>query len=227
MDRRRIFKKLVPLLFGITLISVVLVYLQNLIGLEKIREIIIQTGPVGPIIFVILMVVTHIFAPLQGSPVLLTGMAIFGKWAIIYTYVATIISSLTNFLIARKFGRALMIKFVGQEAIAKVDHIATHEGPIALVIMRLFQGWITDFISYAAGLTSIKFSTYYLISVLVPIPWTILFFLLFDQFDHLSLEKMFSLTLAVGGLMFIIPPVYYYFKHRFTKGKIIHTSKKR
>ena len=209
MTKRQAVKKGAVFLLVITLISALLLYLQNQVGLENIRTFIIQTGPLGPVIYILLIVLTHILAPLQGSPILIAGLAIFGKWVIIYSYLASVISSYTNFWIARKFGRGLVTKLVGNEGLAKIDHIASHEGPKALVFMRLFQAWITDFVSYAAGLTSIKFSTYFFISVLAPIPGTLIFFLLFDRIDHFSVEKIFAWILLFGGAMFAIPPIYY------------------
>lgn len=103
------------------------------------------------------------------------------------------------------------MKLVGKEAMSKVDHLASHEGAKLLVAMRLFQGFISDYISYAAGFTSIKFSMYYLVSLVVPIPWTIIMFIFFDSIPQ---QQMFGWMLAVGAVFFVIPPIYYYLKHQ-------------
>ncbi|KKR39509.1 hypothetical protein A2210_02650 [Candidatus Woesebacteria bacterium RIFOXYA1_FULL_40_18] len=221
MAKKEIIKKAIFLFLLITLISAGLIYIQNRIGLEKIRGIIIQAGFWGPLVYILLHLLTHIVAPLQGTPIMFIGFAVFGKWTIIYTYIVALISSATNFWIARKLGRDIVIKLVGKEGMVKIDHIAVHEGPKALIIIRFFQGWISDFVSYASGLTSIKFSTYYIISALVPIPWTVATFLFFDSIPQQ--QTLFWATLA-GGIFFIIPPLYYYLKHNLNNKRVTHKT---
>lgn len=214
MLKNQVLRKFVPVFLGLTAISAVLIYLQHRIGVERIQTAVAQAGPWGPVLFILLIVLGHIFAPFQGSPVFMVGLALFGKWVIIYSYLASLISSVTNFWIARRVGRELMLKLVTAGGMAKIDHLATHQGIKALIFMRVFQSWITDFVSYAAGLTPIKFSTYYLISVLGPLLPTLILFSAFDGIDHLSLEMIFLFFLVLGGISFVLPPLYYYLKRR-------------
>ena len=220
MSRKQIIKKALVFFLLITTISAVLIYIQNRIGLEKIKEVIVEAGIWGPILYILLHLLTHIVAPLQGSPFFILAIAIFGKWAIIYTYIVSVISSFTNFWISRKLGRDIVTKLVSKDGMVKIDHIASsQEGVKTLIIMRFFQGYITDFVSYAAGLTSIDFKKYYLISVLVPLPWTFGWFFFFDKLPQ---EKVFFWALITGGVAFIIPPTYYYLKHKIVHGKVVH-----
>src|SRR3972149_12031809 len=120
MAKKEIIKKAIFLFLLITLISAGLIYIQNRIGLEKIRGIIIQAGFWGPLVYILLHLLTHIVAPLQGTPIMFIGFAVFGKWTIIYTYIVALISSATNFWIARKLGRDIVIKLVGKEGMVKI-----------------------------------------------------------------------------------------------------------
>ena len=219
MAKKEIIKKAILLFLLITSISVGLIYIQNQIGLERIREIIIHAGFWGPLVYILLDLLTHIVAPIQGTPIMLIAFAVFGKWAVIYTYIVVVISSFTNFWIARKLGRSFVVKLIGKEGMSKIDHIATHEGTKALIIMRFFQGWISDFVSYASGLTSIKFPVYYLISVLVPIPWTLAMFFFFN---YIPQQQILFWVMLVGGIFFIIPPLYYFLRHRFYRKRVVH-----
>ncbi len=219
MSKKEVIKKALLFLLIITSVSGILLYIQKIIGLAKIQQLVAESGVWGPMVLIVLIVLTHIFAPIQGSPFVVLGFAVFGKWSVIYVYLATVISSFTNFWIARKFGRDLVIRLVGKEAMSKVDHIALHEGIKVLIIMRFFQGFISDYISYAAGFTSIKFPVYYLISLAVPLPWTGFMFVFFDSIPQ---QQVFGWMLALGAVFFIIPPTYYYLKHRFTKRHIEH-----
>ncbi|KKU02997.1 MAG: hypothetical protein UY06_C0041G0014, partial [Candidatus Amesbacteria bacterium GW2011_GWA2_47_70] len=219
MSKKEVIRKALLFLLIITSISGVFLYVQKLVGLAKIQQLVAESGVWGPVILIFLIVLTHIFAPIQGSPFVILGFALFGKWTIIYLSLATAISSFTNFWIARKFGRDLVVRLVGKGAMSKVDHIAAHEGVKVLIVMRFFQGYISDFISYAAGFTSIKFPVYYLISLIVPIPWTVIMFIFFDWLPQ---QQIFGWMLALGAVFFVIPPIYYYLKHRFTKKHIEH-----
>lgn len=220
MSRKEVVKVVIFLLV-ISSVSALLFYLQNRIGLEKIREIIIQAGPLGPVVFIFLLLLTYIFAPLQGTPFYFLSFALFGKWTLIYTHITYLIAAFINFWIARKFGRNIVIKLVGKDGMAKIDHIATHEGVKALIIMRLFYGLANDFVSYAAGFTSMKFRTYYLISLIVPIPYTVGLFLFFNKIPQ---EQVFFVSLGIGIIFVVIPPVYYFLKHRFYGKKILHKT---
>ncbi|MDP3093283.1 MAG: VTT domain-containing protein [bacterium] len=222
MTHRQATKRLIVLVVIILFVSGLLFYLQKLIGLENIRQFIIRAGPFGPAIYILLIILTHIFAPLQGLPFYFLSFAIYGKWTVVYTHIAYLISSITNFWIARKFGRDIIVKLVGHEGMQKIDHISIHEGPKALFIIRLFQGWINDFVSYAAGLTPLKFSTYYIISFLAPLPLTILTFLFFNQIPQ---NQVFFLSMTIGLLFFIVPPIYYFLKHKFSGNKISHVNR--
>lgn len=214
MSKREVVKKALLFLLIITFVSGILLYVQKIIGLDKVQRVVAELGALGPVVLIFLILLTHVFAPIQGSPFIILGFAVFGKWTVIYMYLATVVSSFTNFWIARKLGRNIVVKLVGKEAMSKVDHIASHEGVKLLVAMRLFQGFISDYISYAAGFTSIKFPVYYLVSLVVPIPWTIIMFIFFDSIPQ---QQVFGWMIAVGAVFFVIPPVYYYLKHRSFK----------
>ena len=179
MTKRQAISKAIGFIIVILIISGILFYIQRLIGLEPIKTFILKSGPLGPITYIFLMVLSHVFAPIQGAPIYFLGFAVFGNWTLVYTYFAHLISSFTNFWIARKYGRELVIKLTGNEAMKKIDNLAENNGIKILIILRLFQGFISDFVSYAAGLTAIKFSTYYIISALATIPGVLIAFLLF------------------------------------------------
>lgn len=220
MPNKPLIRKALLAILIIISISALLIYLQNRVGLENIRQVVLKAGVWGPVVYIFLQLLTHIVAPLQGSPFFLMAIAVFGRSAVIYTYIVSVISSFTNFWIARKLGRDIVIKLVTRDGMKKIDHIATtQEGVKALIIIRFFQGYISDFVSYAVGLTPMKFKTYYLISVLVPLPWTIGWFLFFSRVPQ---ERVFFWVVITGGIAFIIPPTYYYLKHKIVKGRVVH-----
>ena len=218
MDRK-LLRKVVLLFLLVSTVSGILIYVQNRIGFDRIQDVIKEVGFWGPAIYIFLQLLTHIAAPIQGTPLNIAAIAAFGKSAFLYMYITHVISSFTNFWIARKLGRDIVVRLVGKDGMANIDHDAEHEGVKALIILRFFQGFITDFVSYAAGLTKMKFSTYYLISLVVPIPWLMVMLLIFNK---VSAQKIFFWSLAIGAVFFVIPPTYYYLKHKFFEERIVH-----
>jgi len=62
-------------------------------------------------------------------------------------YLATVISSFTNFWISKQWGRSLVIKLVGNKNMQKIDEFTEYYGVGALIFLRLFSGYMTDFVS--------------------------------------------------------------------------------
>jgi uncharacterized membrane protein YdjX (TVP38/TMEM64 family) len=141
-----------------------------------IREIIKGAGPFGVVVLILLFWLTNIIAPLSGTPFLYAGFYMYNQMVVFYAFLAAVLASITNFLVARIWGRSLVIKLVGTEALEKVDDLTRNYGPQSLLIFRLFLKEFHDVISYAFGLTSIKFSHYLTVSTFGMIPPTIIWY---------------------------------------------------
>lgn len=217
--------------YGALAIGFILViyFVSNRLGVEQIRAIVRQAGVFGPFIFIILSSLTYIIAPLSGGPFFVAGFALFGKVFIIYAYIAAGIGVIINFWISRIWGRRLVTSLVGKENMDKIDQFTKNYGLKSLIFLRVFQGYLSDFISYAYGLTNMKFLPYLIVSALAPIPWLLIWFLVlfpriatfndFLIFFGLSLVPIYLVSLAViikyklgrrqsdGWVSIEIPPV--------------------
>src|SRR3989344_5999503 len=120
-------KKIYPLL--ITVLLFLSIYLLGKsIPQENIRSFITGAGPSAPLVWIILSFLTYIIAPLSGAPVLFVGFYAFGNTVVIYNVIATFLASITNFYIARTWGKALVGKFVGRENMKEVDKLTKQYG---------------------------------------------------------------------------------------------------
>ena len=145
----------------------IIIYLiGRLIPEPAIRSFINATGPFGPLVLGLLLLVTYIIAPLSGSPFLFVGFYSYGLEIVYLTTVVTLISSLINFHIARRWGRDLVKKLATYEGMKKVDKLTENYGLATLFFLRVLEGGISDFVSYSAGLTNLKFKPYFMISTL-------------------------------------------------------------
>lgn len=202
MRKRILSKKSIPFWFAI-LLFVVFYLLSISFSQEQIRGFITKFGPFGPFILIILILLTHIIAPLSGSPFFFVGFLIFGKITIIYITLATIFSSIINFWIARKWGRQIAEKFLGKHNMSKIDRLSENYGLGMMFILRIFQGGIDDLISYAAGLTDMKFIPYFIVSTLGMIPGSILWYYL-SSYITTPLEFIF----LTWGMLFIFSGIF-------------------
>lgn len=136
------------------------------IGLERIRGAIEAAGPLAPLLFILVKMLTYVFAPLTSGPIQLSAGILFGLWqGTLYTLIGEVIGGSISFWIARKLGRPMVRRLVGEEGIQRVDHFYKTMGEWrSLLYARLFLFSIYDFISYAVGFTRLKFRTYVIIS---------------------------------------------------------------
>ncbi len=167
-------KKLIRYLFFFIVVSLGIFYLGTRIKPEDITGFIEKTGFWAPIIYIFMMASTFIVAPLSGTPIFLAGYVLFRSKIQIYTYFAALFAATVNFWIARRWGRKLVTKLVGKGNIEKIDQFTEDYGVKSLILLRLLQGHLHDFISYAYGLTNMRFIPFIIISALTPIPWLLL-----------------------------------------------------
>jgi uncharacterized membrane protein YdjX (TVP38/TMEM64 family) len=195
------------LLFAALLLLVSWLILQKLtsfISLEEFNRFVTSLGVFGPLAVIGYTVISHVFAPLGGTPGLIVGVAAFGfAKTLILAYVASLISAAINFYLARRFGRTLVIRLAGKKAIGDIDRFAKVAGYKALALSRLFGFSLFELVSYAAGLTKLDFKKYFSVTaVFTLIPFLILFLLFKDSSFSQESLALWLATLILNGLVF-------------------------
>ena len=188
-------KKILPII-TIAAVFVGLYIVSLSISKDVVREFLTSYGPVGPLVFILLMLATYIFSPITASPLLFAGFYAFGEQVVWFVSVAVAIAAVTNFWIARIWGRRLVSKFVGQESIDKIDQFAKNYGLVTLFFLRVFLGGLNDFISYGAGLTRMRFLPYFVVSVAAGIPGTLLWYSIARKIESPVNFTLMSLLMA-------------------------------
>ena len=157
--------KFIAILFFLLLIFRFI--LLPIVTSPEFRQFTEQLGIYGYLIIIGYIVLSHVFAPIAGTPGVALGVTIYGiqtgMWLL---YVASLISATINFFISKRFGRPWVVKLVGKDSMSKIDQFAAIEGKEVLVVSRLFGFALFDFISYAAGLTAITYKPYILITAI-------------------------------------------------------------
>lgn len=187
------------------LVSVVLYFLGKQIPNEVITSFVQNAGPWAPVAYIITHQVSYVIAPISGFPFLIAGFYLFGKTVIFYTYFVVLLGASINFWIARHWGRSIVARFVGKETLLRIDKLSREYGIITLIALRLLQGGIGDYVSYGFGLTTMKFSTYFMVTALAIIPGTIIWYWAVSQTNTIEQSLAISLSLAlVSSLIFLV-----------------------
>ena len=145
-------------------------------NVPKIKTWVASFGKIAPLIYIGLYLVSTVFF-LPGSPVTVLAGFVFGPlWGVFYASVASIISVSVAFLIARYVARDLVEGWVRDNAqFRKIDEQVEEQGWRILMFTRLVPIFPFNLQNYAYGLTSIRFSTYVLVSAIFMLPGTAVF----------------------------------------------------
>jgi uncharacterized membrane protein YdjX (TVP38/TMEM64 family) len=196
---------LLPAAIAFVVITGALIFSINLIGLDRIREVIASAGPFAPLLYIGVKMVTYVVAPLSSGPIQLFSGILFGLIpGTIYTLVGEVLGGSINFLLARRFGRPVVERVVGAENLPRVDGwVSQIVDWKTLLYARLFLFSIYDFISYAVGFSRLKYRTYLIISVCAGLVPTFIASLLGTSLT----EERSGLLLVYGlvGIASVIP----------------------
>jgi uncharacterized membrane protein YdjX (TVP38/TMEM64 family) len=201
----KIQPKKAPIILTSILLFIALIILSNQFSSQEISEYILNTGIYAPILYILVQIAGQIFAPLSTSALFIAGYMLFGKMAIIYSIIVWLITSTTNFLIARKYGNNILKFFLGKEGVEDVKKLTTRLSDRNLITLRLFTFYINDFASYAFGLTKISYWKYMLATIVSMIPWSIIMTTLYNESDSLLILtlKIFATMIPFATLNYI------------------------
>ncbi len=192
------YKKITKSIFWV-LILITFIYFLYSIDKQILENIALRLGWAGPVFIGLVLVCTQVFAPLSGSAFFFLGVRLYGYESMLALfYLSSMISAPICFYIARRWGRSLVVKLVGQENMAKIDEATmSHERPL-LIIGRTLGYYFFDFLSYALGLTKISFKKYFSYTlVLTLIPYTLIYFV----FRHLDFDNFRDVMIYYGAMV--------------------------
>lgn len=202
-------------IFIVTITLVALVVTPVAISPE-FKNFVKAMGLFGPIFVMAALVLSHIVAPLSGTPSIVVSITTFGIYkAMIYIYLAGLVSATINFYISRLFGRKIVTKLIGKKTIEEVDNFVDSFGTQFLIISRIFGFSIFELISYAAGLTKISFKKYFFITAVFSLVPTIVFTFIFRNADFNSKSNIYIWV----GSIFIAGIIFAFFIRSYIKKK--------
>jgi uncharacterized membrane protein YdjX (TVP38/TMEM64 family) len=168
---------------------------------DNLEVFVKDAGVLGPAVLMGYVLIAHIVAPVGGLPAFIVGVAVFGIFqTTLYIYAASMVSAVINFYISRRFGRPLVQLFVGRKGVGKIDEWSLLLGRRVLFAGRVFALFLFEELSYAAGLTAVKFRDYMLITAVgTAIPSFILMF----AFRNADFESVKFFMISLGAIIFV------------------------
>lgn len=157
---------LAGLALGLTYLLAVIVL--RWVGLDAAHAWIEDTGFWAPLVFFGVCTLSLVMAPLSGSSIFVVGGALLGKpLAFGLSFAATLVGCSLNFWIARHWGRRVAERLVGKKDWSKLNRLIhqleAHQSVVYMIpLMPLSQ----DVVSYAVGLTAIRYR-YFLVALVL------------------------------------------------------------
>jgi uncharacterized membrane protein YdjX (TVP38/TMEM64 family) len=171
---------------------------------ERVRRAVEGFGPAAPVVYMSLLVLQAVLAPLPAPAVAAAGGYIFGTvWGFVLTWVGVLIGGALCFGVSRLFGREYVAR---SERLGGLDRRVEEHGAIIVFVLRLIPLVSFDAISYAAGLTGISFWKFFIATALGSAPGTFVFVYLGGASPGVGLYA------ALGGLAVLALAAYAYYR---------------
>ena len=183
------------------------------LNLESVIAYLREFGIYAALVSFLLMILQSIIAPIPAFLITLSNAAIFGwAWGALLSWSSAMVGAALCFLIARILGRNVVEKLTSKKALETTDTFFERYGKHTIIVCRLLPFISFDLISYAAGLTSIRFWSFWIATGIGQLPATLVY-------------SYFGQNLSGGGkiifitlvMMFSLSIVIYIFKKMYDK----------
>ena len=122
------------------------------------------------------MIFQSIAAPLPAFLLTFANANLFGWWqGAILSWTSAMAGAAVCFYIARILGRDVAEKLTSKSGLAQIDTFFERYGKNTILICRLLPFISFDIVSYAAGLTSMSFMSFFIATGIGQLPATIVY----------------------------------------------------
>ena len=141
-----------------------------------VREFVASYGVYAVLVSFALMILQSIAAPLPAFLITFANASLFGWWkGAILSWSSAMAGAAVCFFIARILGRDVVEKLTSKAGLEQIDEFFDKHGQLSILIARLLPFISFDIVSYAAGLTSMSFGSFFLATGIGQLPATIVY----------------------------------------------------
>lgn len=173
-------------------------------NMQNLKTWIAGFGAAGPIIYILIYIAAALFF-LPGSPIALLAGIAFGP--ILGTFLAVTGATLgatAAFLVARYAGRSMVEGWASKnEAFKKIDQGVEKQGWRMVMLTRLVPAFPYNVQNFAYGLTTIKLSTFVLVSFICMLPGAAAFCFMAGAIVAGESPTQIMMYLAVGAVLLV------------------------
>ena len=132
-----------------------------------LRRRVDDLGPWGPLLFMVVMAFSVLFAPIPNAPIFAAAGLVWGSvLGTVYSLGGLLLGSTMAFYVARWTGRRYLARLVGAKAAQRLDGVADTMGGRVIFWSRMIPAINFDWISFVAGMTSISFRSFFVASAI-------------------------------------------------------------
>ena len=150
-----------------------ILYRGDIAGL---RDYILSFGAWAPVVSALLMVFQALVAPLPAFVLTFAnGLAFGGFWGGLLSLLSAAVAAAISFWLARALGRGPVEALMGKAGLESADRWFERWGAYAVLVARLVPILSFDVVSFAAGLTRIRFLRFFAATVVGAAPATFVY----------------------------------------------------
>lgn len=141
-----------------------------------VRNFVESYGMYAAAVSFALMILQSVAAPLPAFLLTFANASLFGWWqGAILSWSSAMAGAAVCFFIARILGRDAVEKITSKAGLKQIDVFFEKHGRLSILIARLLPFISFDIVSYAAGLTSMSFWSFFVATGIGQLPATIIY----------------------------------------------------
>ena len=141
-----------------------------------VKECVASYGVYAALVSFALMILQSVAAPLPAFLLTFANANLFGWWqGAILSWTSAMAGAAMCFCIARVLGRDVVAKITSKAGVEQIDEFFEKYGKNAILICRLLPFVSFDYVSFAAGLTSMSFGSFMVATGIGQLPATLIY----------------------------------------------------
>jgi uncharacterized membrane protein YdjX (TVP38/TMEM64 family) len=177
--------------------------IETICDCDSLNEFITRLGVFGPFAVIGLMAVAIVMSPIPSAPIALAaGMAYGHTWGTLYIVIGAEVGALIAFTLARLLGYEVLHKWFGKRL--EMGLLGSQNVLMFIVFAGRLLPFISfDILSYAAGLTSLKFWRFAVATLVGIIPISFLIAHFGGELGSADMQKITTTVLILGSVTLI------------------------
>mgnify|MGYP001392892799 CR=1 FL=1 len=227
--KREIKKHIISVLTVIVILVILVVQLEKINdwffvqGPAELKNLFGDLGYLSPIVFILIYITANIFL-VPSYPFVFTSGIVFGLvWGTILSLIAEVLSATVNFVIGREVTyKHFMHKIKNKKVLFIKLYIEKHGFGLILIVRYL--GFYFDVISYAAGMTRLKYRDFIIATFIGFIPYIMIY--VYAGYTLMNIKSSsFVYSILIFKLMLFGVFIIGYFLYKFIKKRKLANEK--